>query len=499
MKTPLLAPALALALMAGCAKGAPAPMPENALKFPAFAVAVDPVVRGKTDISLTVRTFDAEGRPVDSSIEGIFIMPAMGSMAEMREPVPQSEGLKAHAADVSLAMAGKWFLTLKVATDGGAAELRYAVNTLTQDFSLERTTPPLAREAAAAADGPEGIFIPTARRQLIGVTFAPAEVRTLAKTVRAFGRVALNEQSLAAVNLQVGGWARKVHVKDAGTRVRAGDPLMALYSPELAAAQEELLIAARSNDGELLRAAESKLRALGMADDQIVSVERAGRAKDEVIIRAPRSGYVVEKDVVEGARVEAGMTAFRIGNLGRVWVMADVFESDAGDVRVGQAARIRLPGAPGAVEARVGYVYPTVDEKTRTLPVRLEVTNPAETLKPGMVADVYIDVPLERGLAVPREAVLVSGDHRYVFVDLGEGYLEPREVETAGGDDTHVRVVRGLRAGERVSTSANFLISSEAQLQNALPKWGAPQAQPPAEQAPAKAPAEAPANPHEHH
>lgn len=490
--------AAALALLAACAQGAPpAPMPENALRFPGLAVAVDPVVRGKTDVTLNVRTFDAEGRPAASTLEGNFVMPAMGSMAEMREQVAKTERRETHAVDVSLAMAGKWFLTLKVTSEGGTAELRYAVNTLTQEVALERTTPPLERTAAEAEGDAGGVFIPPARRQLIGVTFAPAEVRALAKTVRAFGRVALNEQSLAAVNLQVGGWARKVYVKDAGARVRAGEPLLALFSPELAAAQEELLIAARSNDGDLLRAAESKLRALGMADDQIAGVERDGRAKEQVLIRAPRAGYVVEKEVVEGARVEAGMTAFRIGNLGRVWVMADIYESDAADIRVGQKARIRVAGAADSLEARVGYVYPTVDEKTRTLPVRLEITNAAETLKPGMAADVYIDVPQERGLAVPREAVLVSGDHRYVFVDRGAGYLEPREVHTAGGDDAYVRVVHGLSEGERVSTSANFLISSEARLQNALPKWGAPES----EGAPAKAaaPAQAPVNPQSHH
>lgn len=469
--------AIVCTLLMACAKPAPAPVPANALQFPAFAVAVDPGFKGKTDLTLNVRAFDAAGRPIASSIAGEFVMPAMGAMAEMRELVPKSAGREAHAAEVSLAMAGKWFLTLTVEAGGEKAELRYAVNTLTQDFSLERTTPALRRPAAEAqGNTPAGVYVPEARRQLIGVTFADAEVRTLAKTVRAFGRVALNEQSLAAVNLQVGGWARRVFVKDAGARVRAGEPLLALYSPELVAAQEELLIASRSNDGDLIGAAESKLRSLGMAGDQIAAVERAGRAQDEVLIRSPRAGYVVEKDVVDGARVEAGMTAFRIGNLGRVWVIADVFESDAADVRTGQAARVEVPGLPGGVAARVGYVYPTVDEKTRTLPVRLEITNPAETLKPGMAADVYIDVPLERGLTVPREAVLVSGEHRYVFVDRGAGYLEPREVRTGAGDAAHVRVLEGLRAGERVSTSANFLISSEARLQNALPKWSAPEA-----------------------
>jgi Cu(I)/Ag(I) efflux system membrane fusion protein len=416
------------------------------------------------------------------------MMPAMGSMAEMRGKIPFGEAAETHHVRFTLEMAGKWFATIHVMAAGKHATLFYALNTVSKQFIFERSEPPAgAAEAAQGRAVPENgrprVYIPDERRQLIGVTFAEADHRALTKMVRAFGRVTVNEQSLAAVNMQVGGWVRKVFVKDAGARVKAGDPLMTLYSPDLRAAQEELLIASRSNDEALQDAAEGKLRSLGMDAKQIEAVRKRGKASDEMIVRAPRDGYLVAKEVVEGGRVEPGMTVFRVGNLGRVWIVADVFEGDALHVREGQAATVRLRGAPAAVEAEVSYVYPTVDAASRTLPVRLEVRNPAETLKPGMAVDVYIETQLPHSLVVPREAVLAAGEHRYVFVDLGNGYLEPREIETAGGNDDWVRVTRGVSHGERVSTSANFLISSEARLQNALPKWGS----------------EDGANQHEHH
>lgn len=472
---------LAAALLSACTNqadhesGSAAPAApkatDGALEVDGLRIAVAAKFLGGADVAIAVRVMDAEGNPIETTVRGDVVMPAMGSMAEMKSQIPFGAPASVHDVRFTLDMQGKWFVTLHVMGGGKHATLYYSLNTVSKQFVFDRSVPPAGGSEAQSAGGQGGVFLSPQRRQLIGVTFAPVERRTITQNIRAFGRVAVNEQSLAAVNMQAGGWVRKVFVKDTGARVKAGEPLMTVYSPELKAAQEELLIAASGDDEALLSAAESKLKALGMDESQIRDVRRRGKARDEVTIRAPRDGFVVEKEVIEGARIEAGMPAFRIGTLGRVWIRADVFESDASRVRQGQKARIRIAGAPEEVDAEVSYVYPTVDEMTRTLPVRIEVRNPAETLKPGMAVDIAIAAPLPASLAVPRAAVLASGEHRYVFVDRGDGYLEPREIKTGGGNDEWLQVTEGLEAGEHVSTSGNFLISSEAQLQNALPKW----------------------------
>ncbi len=188
-------------------------------------------------------------------------------------------------------------------------------------------------------------------------------------------------------------------------------------------------------------------------------------------IVAPAAGVVIEKNVVEGTRVMAGSSLYRIGNLGRVWVQADVAERDAMFLAVGQAARVRLPALPEALEARVAFVAPMVNPKTRTLEARLEIKNPRQALRPGMFADVQIDAALGTRLSVPDGALLLSGEHRYAFVDRGNGRLQPVEVQVGAQAGDFVEVRGGLAAGDRVALGATFLLSSEAKLRDALPRW----------------------------
>jgi len=187
------------------------------------------------------------------------------------------------------------------------------------------------------------------------------------------------------------------------------------------------------------------------------------------------TGVVLEKAVVEGAHAMPGKTLFRIGDLGRVWVQAAVYEHDAPFIAVGQHATVTLPSLPGqALEARVTFVAPRVDARTRTLDARLELVNPRLLLKPGMFADVAVEVPLGTRLAVPDSALLLSGGHRYAFVDRGQGKLAPVEVDIGAQTGDFDEVVSGLAKGDRVATGATFLLSSEAKLRDALPRWSRP-------------------------
>jgi Cu(I)/Ag(I) efflux system membrane fusion protein len=293
--------------------------------------------------------------------------------------------------------------------------------------------------------------------------------------------VDVDETQIADVVLKYDAYVEKLYVSRTGQPVKAGEPLLTLYSPDLYAAEQDLLVARRSAEGrvpgaeQLLSAAQERLRLWNLSDAQIAEVEKRGEAESRVTIRARASGVVLEKNVVEGTRAMAGMVLYRIGNLGRVWVLANLFESDAPHVAPGQAATLIVPWAGSAgVPGRVEFVYPTIDEKTRSLRARLSFTNARLSLKPGMFVDVVVDVPLGTRLAVPDSALLVSGEHRYAFVQRGEGRLEPVEVKVGAHAGDYTEVLSGLREGDQVATQATFLLSSEAQLRDALPRWSTP-------------------------
>jgi RND family efflux transporter MFP subunit len=244
----------------------------------------------------------------------------------------------------------------------------------------------------------------------------------------------------------------------------------------LLAAEEELLHAHRAGAvPEHATAATRRLAYWDVTREQVAALERRGTADGRLTIASPASGVVLEKAVVEGAHVMPGTNLFRIGNLGRVWVQAAVYERDAPFIAIGQRAKVTLPSLPGeTLDARVTFVAPRVDSKTRTLDARLELVNPKLLLKPGMFADVVVEAPLGTRLAVPDSALLLSGGHRYAFVDRGEGKLAPVEVKVGAQAGDFDEVLGGLAMGERVATGATFLLSSEAKLRDALPRWSQP-------------------------
>lgn len=429
----------------------------------AVELAVDPDPPAPGENRLRVLVKDAAGRPVEGARLTLSArMPAMGSMPEMKGGGDvRAEGGGRYTVTYPLAMNGDWSLDLAVEAAGHPpATLRLKVAPPHRGFTVEN-----------GASGAAGIDVPLARRQLIGVTFATVAEKTLAVTLRVPGRVEVDERKLADVTLKYEAYIERLFVGETGKSVKAGEPLLVVYSPDLLAAETELANAVHAGAApELAAAARSRLTLWDVPAAEVAAVERGAKVTGRLTLTAPTAGVVLEKNVVAGARVGPGTTLYRIGNLGRVWVQAAVPERDALLVAVGQPARVALPGA-APVDAQVAFVAPMVDEKTRTLAARLELANPALALKPGMFADVVVEVPLGTRLAVPDGALLLSGAHRYAFVDRGEGRLEPVEVDVGVTAGDLVEVRGGLVAGERVADGATFLLASEARLRDALPRW----------------------------
>jgi multidrug efflux pump subunit AcrA (membrane-fusion protein) len=307
---------------------------------------------------------------------------------------------------------------------------------------------------------------------LAGVTFAVAREAVLERSVRAVAMAVPSERGLGVVNTRVAGWVETLHVNETGRFVRAGQPLFALYAPELVQAQEELLLAGRLGEAvgaDSLRAAARRRLALwGIADDDIRQIEERGQVTRQLVIRSPFTGHVLEKQVVEGQMIRPGEPLFRIADLSTIWIEPAVFESDIALIRVGQRAEITFDALPGARFAgRVTFVHPTLDARTRTLRVRVEVPNRDLRILPMMYGTVRIAAAGPRGVTVPLTAILPTGTRDLAFVLRG-GAIIPTEVVVGLRGDSTVLVADGLAPGDTVVASATFLFDSESQLAAAM-------------------------------
>ncbi len=332
-----------------------------------------------------------------------------------------------------------------------------------------------AAMVAGGEQSPVRLSLEDARR--IGVTFATAERRSLPQTVQALGTVGYDETGLVTVNPKIEGWIEQLFVDFTGAPISKGQPLMAVYSPMLVSAQEELVLAARlvrdagegrarDNARALLESARRRLEYWDIPLDEIRRIEETGEVTRTVTLRAPASGVVVEKNVVEGDRIMPGMTLFRIADLSRVWIEADIFEKDLAMVREGQGVTATFEALPGrSFAARITYVYPTVSMEARTGRIRLELPNPNGALKPGMYAKIALDIPAAQpSLVVPRAAVLSTGMRSLVFVQGSDGALVAREVVPGRTEGREVEILEGLSEGERIVSSAAFLVDAESNL-----------------------------------
>lgn len=326
------------------------------------------------------------------------------------------------------------------------------------------------------------------RTQLMGMRTARVTREPLAGALRATGVVTASERGLAQINTRFAGYIEKLLVSETGRRVRRGQALATIYSPEVLRVQQELLTARRWDrpaheagatpehaplaDG-LADDARRRLELLGISRQEIEQVLRSGKAIPALAIRSPVDGYVISKTAVEGGVVQPGTPLFEIADLSRVWVIAEVYESEVARVRVGQPARLDLAAFPGETfTGRVTFVHPTLDAASRTLRLRLEFKNrPGNSgpkLRPGMYGNVALDVPAASALSVPVEALVDTGDVQYVFLAREGGRFEPRRVTVGARGSDRVQVLSGVQEGDTVVTTANFLIDSESRLRAAV-------------------------------
>ena len=314
-----------------------------------------------------------------------------------------------------------------------------------------------------------GVPVNRTEAQRLGITFARASEQPVQSSVRAVGVLKYAEPSRVYVNARVGGWVEHLYADYVGKRVERGEPLLALYSPDLVSAQEEYLLARRLGDDSLAAGARRRLELWDIGAEQIDSLEARGTATRTLVLRAPRSGEIAEKMVIDGQAVRPGDNLFLIADRRTLWVDVAVFERDAPAVRVGMPATVRVDAVPGAgFRGRLTFIQPQLDEQTRTLTARLEVDNAGGALRPGMYATVELASTGRRAVTVPVAAVLPTGTHNIVFVNRGDGRFLPREVRVGQHGDSLIEILEGLQSGDEVVASATFLLDSESNLAAAI-------------------------------
>lgn len=335
--------------------------------------------------------------------------------------------------------------------------------------------------------GQASAMLTAQKKQLIGVKVAEVEEKEVERVLKAVGKIAYDERKLAQITLKVDGWIQDLFVNFTGQAVEKGDPLFTLYSPDLLATQEEYLLAKRSQKklsasplsdvretgNILLNSAKKRLLLWGISEKQIEELDKRGEAQTHMTIYSPIDGVVIKREGTQGMRVTPDRSLYEIVDLSTVWVLAEVYESDLSSVRKGVEAAVRVSAYPGETfKGKVTFIHPSLNAQTRTAQVRIELSNPDLKLKPEMFADVEWTSPLGKGLLIPDSAVLDSGVRQIVFVDQGMEMYAPREVKARRIGENYL-VEEGVKTGERIVTSANFLIDAESKLMASADMMGA--------------------------
>ncbi len=358
------------------------------------------------------------------------------------------------------------------------------------------TNMPSVSPATGAASTSNAIFVPPEKQQLIGMRSVPAEMGMLTKDIRVVGKVSYDETRQTHIHTKVSGYIEDVFADSVGKAVRAGAPLFTIYSPDLVATEQDYLLALRSRDllktstvasaaqgaEDLIAAARERLQLWDVTDREIHSLETEGKVKRAITVYSPVSGVVMERAAYHhGTFVDPSKELFMIVDLSHVWVLGEVYETDLPFVRSGQAAEIELPYSGGGrrIRGRVGFIYPFLDPKTRTVQVRMEFSNPDLSLKPEMFTNITLSASIGRQVLIPQDALMDTGTEQYVFIDKGDGYVQPRKVKGGAEAGDKVGIQEGLKPGEKVVTGANFIVDSESRLKGAFADMGAP-SQPPA-------------------
>ena len=343
--------------------------------------------------------------------------------------------------------------------------------------------PVYADESGAGSNMPPGTtHISAEKQQLIGVQYGTVESRPLTRTIRAVGRLTYDETRITHIHTKFDGWVNKVYVDFTGQLIRKGQPLFTVYSPELVSTQQEYLIAKRAHKylsdapyagvsegaNSLLDSARERLKLWDISDAQIAELDKTGKVQRDLTMYSPVDGFVLDRKAFENVRVTSDTDLYTIADLSTVWANAEVFEYEVPYVKLGQEAAMSLSYFPGEnFHGKISYIYPQLDTTTRTLKVRVEFPNPQFKLKPDMYADVQLNINYGTRIVVPQDAILDSGAEQVVFVARGDGYFEPRKVEVGPKIDDSVVVLSGLKGGEKIVTSGNFLVDSESHLKSA--------------------------------
>jgi Cu(I)/Ag(I) efflux system membrane fusion protein len=354
---------------------------------------------------------------------------------------------------------------------------------------MEGTMPMKEMEPMPGMSGtPSGaVVVPAVMRQLIGVRSAPATYASLGQEIRAVGTVGYDERGLTQVTVKTSGWVRAVFVDSIGRPVHKGDPLFTLYSPDLLATQDEYLLAVKmqgqlaasplaavkANAASLVASSRERLHLWDVTDLQIATLERRGTATPVLTVYAPSSGIVLKREALPGKYVEPGTTLYEVADLSIVWISADIYESEVAAVKLKQPASVTFSAYPGETfRGNVSYIYPSLNTEARTVRVRVELPNPGLKLKPGMYGNVILQTDAVHTLVVPKEAVLETGLRQLVFLDRGQGRYEPASVKLGRRSQDDVEVLEGLKEGDHIVTSANFLLDAESKLASASSMQG---------------------------
>jgi Cu(I)/Ag(I) efflux system membrane fusion protein/cobalt-zinc-cadmium efflux system membrane fusion protein len=327
------------------------------------------------------------------------------------------------------------------------------------------------------------------RRQSIGVEIGSVEYKPAENSIRITGNVDIDETRLSYVQLRFPGWIRRTFVDSTYQYVRKGQPLLTIYSPELVTTENEYLLARQylqktehsslpqvaAGGQSLFQAARERLRQWEVPTREITQLEETGKVREDLEIDSPVSGYVTERNALPNMYVQPSTRLYTVADLSTIWVYGQVFQTDAGQIHSGTPASVTVDTYPGRIfRGHVDFVYPQVDATTRTVRVRLVFANPGLMLKPGMFVNVNFEIPLGRQLLIPASGVFHSGTRTIAFVDEGNGYLNPRDIEIGAHAGDSFVVLKGLQPGQKVVTSANFLIDSESQLQAAMGSFAPP-------------------------
>ncbi len=338
-------------------------------------------------------------------------------------------------------------------------------------------------ESTSAVPGLATVSITPAARERMGLTFGTVEKRVLARDVRTSARIVADETRLYRVTTKVEGWVDKLFVSYPGQEVKKGDPMLTIYSPELVSAEQEFLIAVRarqklaaSQDADAIEGSETlvssarrRLQLWDISDAQIERLETTGQVEKYITLYAPADGWVTEKNVLAGQKIMPGDSLLVVTDLTKVWGDADIYESDLPYVKVGMAIKVTLPYLSGRVfKGEVSFLYPYLDPATRTLKARLEIDNSELLLKPQMYANARLSYELGEKLAIPEAAVMSTGERVYAFKDAGDNNLVPVEIKVGLRSDGWYELISGLNDGDRVVTSANFLVDSESSMKAAI-------------------------------